>query len=64
MGRVNRFALWSIRMFGPNIFPLARLVAAALLASTALAAAQSADGQGWDATTRNNFYTQDQGTRL
>ena len=51
-------------MFGPNIFPLARLVAAALLASTALAAAQSMDGQGWDATTRNNFYTRDQGTRL
>jgi hypothetical protein len=51
-------------MFGPNIFPLARLVATALLASTALAAAQSMEGQGWDATTRNNFYTQDQGTRL
>ena len=51
-------------MFGPNIFPFARVVAAALLASTALAAAQSVDGQGWDATTRNNFYTQDQGTRL
>nr|WP_198033029.1 di-heme-cytochrome C peroxidase [Methylosinus sp. PW1] len=25
---------------------------------------QTVDGQGWDAATRNNFYTQDQGTRL
>jgi hypothetical protein len=51
-------------MFAPNIFPLARLVAALFLTSTALAAAQPVDGQGWDAATRNNFYTQDQGTRL
>ena len=40
------------------------LVSVSLLASTALAAVQSVDEQGWDAATRNNFYTQDQGTRL